>query len=244
MRKEHKPLFIIKWKHWWNALYVKHILKPQFDRLGNHPFLYHPQSIKVSGSNITAGNHLHIISEAFKPVIISTWSSKQEQGSISIGDNCLISPGVSITSASKIVIEKNCMIAAEANLSDSDWHGVYNRVRPFRCSAQVHLKANVWIGLRAIIGKGITIGENSIVAAGSVVTEDVPDNTIVGGNPAKLIKNIRPGKKMLSREFLFRDSNDKEDYYNNNQMILMDYLSHGNTFLYWLKTKLCPNKFD
>ena len=49
---------------------------------------------------------------------------------------------------------------------------------------------NVWIGMDATILKGVTIGENSIVAAGSLVTKDVEPNTIVGGNPAKTIKKL------------------------------------------------------
>ena len=52
------------------------------------------------------------------------------------------------------------------------------------------IKNNAWIGASATILPGITIGENSIVAAGAIVTKDVPNNTIVAGNPAKQIKNI------------------------------------------------------
>ena len=54
----------------------------------------------------------------------------------------------------------------------------------------VHLKKNSWIGAGAIVLPGITIGENSIVGAGSVVTKDVPNNTVVVGNPAKVIKKL------------------------------------------------------
>jgi len=52
------------------------------------------------------------------------------------------------------------------------------------------LKKRAWIGINSTILPGVTIGENSIVGAGSVVTKDVPDNTIVAGNPAKFIKRI------------------------------------------------------
>jgi acetyltransferase-like isoleucine patch superfamily enzyme len=54
----------------------------------------------------------------------------------------------------------------------------------------VHIGKNAWIGAGAIILPGVSVGENSIVAAGAVVTKDVPSNTIVGGVPAKHIKNI------------------------------------------------------
>jgi acetyltransferase-like isoleucine patch superfamily enzyme len=54
----------------------------------------------------------------------------------------------------------------------------------------IHIKKNAWIGAGAIILQGVTIGENSIIAAGAVVSTNVPDNTIVGGIPAKVIKEI------------------------------------------------------
>ncbi len=55
----------------------------------------------------------------------------------------------------------------------------------------VKIKNNVWVGAGAIILPGVTIHENSVIAAGSIVTKDVPPNTIVGGNPAKIIKSIK-----------------------------------------------------
>lgn len=50
---------------------------------------------------------------------------------------------------------------------------------------------NVWIGGRAIINPGVTIGDNTVIASGAVVTKDVPENVVVGGNPAKVIKKIK-----------------------------------------------------
>lgn len=55
---------------------------------------------------------------------------------------------------------------------------------------KIVIKDKSWIGFNSIIGKGVTIGEGAIVAAGSVVTKDVPDWTVVGGNPAKIIKKL------------------------------------------------------
>ncbi len=56
--------------------------------------------------------------------------------------------------------------------------------------AKVTIKENAWICIGAIICPGVTIGKNAIVAAGAVVTKDVPDNVVVGGNPAKIIKKL------------------------------------------------------
>ena len=65
------------------------------------------------------------------------------------------------------------MFAANVYISDSDWHGIYNRIRPFRCTKPVVLENNVWLGERVIVNKGVTIGENSVIGAGAVVTRDV-----------------------------------------------------------------------
>ncbi|WP_269453174.1 DapH/DapD/GlmU-related protein, partial [Paenibacillus elgii] len=54
----------------------------------------------------------------------------------------------------------------------------------------VKIGNNVWIGGRAVINPGVTIGDNVVIASGAVVTKDVPDNVVVGGNPAKIIKPI------------------------------------------------------
>lgn len=64
----------------------------------------------------------------------------------------------------------------------------------------VRIGCNVWIGSHATILRGVTIGDNAVVAAGAVVTEDVPANTIVGGIPAKIIKHIdENGNTILER---------------------------------------------
>lgn len=244
MRKEHKPPIVLHFEQWLSTLYVKHKLRPQFDSLGIFPFFLKPQSIRLAGKYIHAGDHLHIIGNKEKPVNLSTWSSKQNQGHIYFGNYCLVSPGVNIASAKEIKIDDGCMIAAEVNISDCDWHGVYNRTRPFRCSAPVHLKRNAWIGLRAVIGKGVCIGENSVVAAGSVVVDDVPDNTIVGGNPAVVIKAIDPNKRMLTREFLFSQQPDNEEHYLNKQKELTQYLFHGNSLRHWIRTLFLPSDAD
>lgn len=244
MRKEHKPPIVLHFEQWLSALYVKCKLRPQFETLGIQPFFLKPRAIRLAGKHIYAKDHLHIIASKEKPVSLSTWSSKQYQGHIYLGKYCLISPGATIASAVNITIDDGCMIAADVNISDCDWHGVYNRTRPFRCAAPVHLKRNAWVGLRAIIGKGVTVGENSIVAAGAVVVDDVPDNTIVGGNPAVVIKAINANKRMISREFLFKQEPEDEKHYLRQQRALANYLFNGNSFRHWIKTIFFPSRED
>lgn len=90
---------------------------------------------------------------------------------IRIGDNCMFGPGVQIYTATHPLdpVERNSGIEG---------------ARP------VSIGNNVWIGGSAVINPGVTIGDNVVVGAGAVVTKDVPDNVFVGGNPAKVIKQI------------------------------------------------------
>ena len=79
------------------------------------------------------------------------------------------------------------MVAANAQLISNN-HDLYDRM--VLICKPVRICKNAWIGAGATILPGVTVGENAVVAAGAVVTKDVAPNTIVGGNPAKFIKNI------------------------------------------------------
>lgn len=86
----------------------------------------------------------------------------------------------------KIEIGENVAISHDVTIMDSDaheglWEG-YEKTKPIK------IGNHVWIGTRVTILKGVTIGDNAIIAAGSVVTKDVPNNTVVAGVPAKVIK--------------------------------------------------------
>lgn len=241
MRRNHQPWAVKALSNTINRWYVARIIRPQFDHLGKLPAILAPHSLRLTGTNIRAGDYLHLISSSQQPVSLTCWRSKQHEGEIVIGDYCLISPGVRIAAADRIHIGNNCMLAAEVSISDCDWHGVYNRLRPFRCSAPVILENNVWVGLRAIIGKGVRIGENSIVGAGAVVTADVPANVIVAGNPARIVKQIDPRRRMLKREFLFDQVG--ADYWQK-QAQLERAFSADNRWWYWLKTWFAPGDKD
>ncbi|MCE3253020.1 MAG: acyltransferase [Cellvibrio sp.] len=240
MRRSSTPYLI---KHLYkiiNHWYVERFIAPQFDSLGSIPEIAHPRSLVIFGRNIHLGKYAQIICASDNCVRLTSWPSKQADAEIVIGDYCLISPGVRISAAKSIRIGDNSMLAANVIISDSDWHGIYNRVRPFRCTKPVIIKNNVWLGERVIVTKGVTIGENSVIGAGSVVTKNIPANSVAAGNPARIIKTINPKRRMLKRELLFKDA----EHYFYNQDQLDKFMLGNNHWLNWLRSLWKPNQQD
>ena len=101
---------------------------------------------------------------------------------VKIMNNCLMMARGGIT------IDDNAMVAANAQLISNN-HDLHDRML-LTCKP-VHIGKDVWIGAGATILPGVTVGDNAVVAAGAVVTKDVAPNTIVGGNPAKVIREIK-----------------------------------------------------
>lgn len=115
-------------------------------------------------------------------------------GQILIGSHVGISNSA-LVSAAKITIEDNVMIGGSCKIWDTDFHSTKYEMRirdkdTDYMSIPIHIKKGAFIGGNSIILKGVTIGEKSIVGAGSVVTKDIPDGEIWAGNPAKFIKRV------------------------------------------------------
>jgi acetyltransferase-like isoleucine patch superfamily enzyme len=106
---------------------------------------------------------------------------------ITIGKNVFINHACTFLDMGGITIEDNVLIGPKVNLITEN-HPIKPEDRKSLICKPIVIKRNVWIGAGAIILPGVTVGENSIVAAGSVVTKDVPMNTVVGGVPARIIK--------------------------------------------------------
>lgn len=129
-----------------------------------------------------------------------------EKGSCKVGDFTLLN-GALIMASERIEIGKHCLVSWNVGIADSDFHPIdaaqrridsmalapFYKDRPPRPeikTAPVIIRDNVWIGMNAVILKGVTIGENSVVAAGAVVSKSVPENVVVAGNPAVIVKHL------------------------------------------------------
>jgi acetyltransferase-like isoleucine patch superfamily enzyme len=108
---------------------------------------------------------------------------------IRVGKEVFINQGCTFMDRGGITIEDNVLIAPKVNLVTIN-HPISPAQRRSTVSKQIVIKKGAWIGIAATIMPGVTVGENSIVSAGAVVTKDVPDHTIVAGVPAKIIKTI------------------------------------------------------
>ena len=94
------------------------------------------------------------------------------------------------------------------------------------------------IGDGAIVSKGVTIGKNSIVGARAVVVKDIPENVIVAGNPAEIIKELDPKEKQVSRAEMFSSPKALDELY-----LEIDRISlKKNTFYGWIKSKFFPQQ--
>lgn len=138
---------------------VRELMSRLFGKPVDPTFRVFPPFYTDFGKNITVG----------KNVFINACCHFQDQGGVTLGDDCLIGHNV---------------VFATLN------HGIAPEKRVSMNHAPIVLGKNVWVGSNSTILQGVTVGDNAIIAAGSVVNRDVPANTIVGGVPAKHIRHI------------------------------------------------------
>ena len=188
------------------------------------------------GANVFIDDYPTLIGASDAKIQFTSWNIGDFNGEIKIGKYCLITPGVRIMAAESILIGDACMIAHGVYISDADWHGIYDRAEPVGNTKPVILEDNVWIGDSAIICKGVTIGKNSIIGAGAVVTKNVPPNSIFAGNPAKLVKTLEDKEFNTRANFLENPKKLAKDFDSLDRYSLGD-----NTFLNWIKSVFLPD---
>lgn len=140
-------------------------------------------SIDIGDNCLFQSNHASNLIGVYSPCMISTISRTAK---ITIGNNCGFS-GTIIGSAINIQLGNNVRCGANTLITDSDWHS--DDVRTGEDSPVV-IGDNVWLGYGVKVLKGVHIGNNSVIGAGSIVTKDIPSNVIAAGNPCKVIRNI------------------------------------------------------
>lgn len=113
---------------------------------------------------------------------------------ITLGKNVFINHCCEFMDRGGITIEDDVFIGPKVNLITIN-HNIHPQERHITVSKPIHISKRVWIGAAVTVMPGITIGENSIVSAGAVVTKDVPPNVIVAGIPAKILKEIESDPK-------------------------------------------------
>ena len=140
----------------------------------------------VSLNSRNRGYHLNLHS----PVKIY---ADRPNAKVKIGSNSRIN-GACIHAFESISIGQNCLIAANTQIMDSNGHdlsfpNVAERIHTEGTSKPVFISDNVWIGANVVVLPGVTIGEGSVISANSVVTKDIPQMVVAGGNPAVILKD-------------------------------------------------------
>ncbi len=205
MRDDLRPYWVKKAYLRWRQWYVDYFLRPECASLGEYGTFMKPRFVIISGPNIHIGDCFTAVAEPMHRVEIGVWGREAGAGTIRIGRCVLMSPGSRISASDEIVVGDGVMMANGTYITDSDWHTVYDRTRRADAVTPVHIGDNVWLGDHATVLKGVTIGENSVVAARSVVTRDVPANVIVAGNPAQVVRELDPEREMITRLDYFAD---------------------------------------
>ncbi|WP_339653508.1 acyltransferase [uncultured Salegentibacter sp.] len=184
---------------------IKNILRSiinkfRFNNLKNHALI---------GENVLFNRNSRIISENIQDILIDDnvmmYGSliSSNGGEIKIGSFTNIREGCKIFCANKVIIESNVIFADNVIISDTNHHPVNPDDRnimissgwssdlwnwKYAASKSIKIESNVWLGQYSRVLKGVTIGKNSIIASNAVVTKNVPENCIVAGNPASIVK--------------------------------------------------------
>jgi acetyltransferase-like isoleucine patch superfamily enzyme len=239
VRREHHPFWYQQALGHVSQRWAEHFLLPQFDAVGREPRFQGARYIHLQGPNIRVGDHFHAFGARHAPLSLAVNPYEGGDGEIAIGNYCVLSSGVRIRSALSVRIGDNTMLAENCYITDADWHDVYHRIYPGKRAA-VRIGNNVWLADSVTVCKGVTIGDNCVIGAASVVTRDLPDNSIAAGNPAKLIGALDPTLPSSRREHLFASGRPYDEFkaeYDHKRLA-------GNTLLRWLQSLARPTRSD
>lgn len=161
---------------------IRGILKKyKFQKMGRLMRIERGVRIWKNNGEISCGDRVFL----HRHVKLSAYGANGGKARITIGNNSYIGDRTEIHAGSLVQIGNGCDISWDCNILDRDYHKLGSDTETVR---PVIISDNVWIGCGATVLKGVNIGEGAVVAAGAVVTKDVPPRALVAGNPAKVIK--------------------------------------------------------
>lgn len=184
---------------WWRHT-VPHLLRVRGVEVDASAKFYGMPIVELAkGSRIRIGKRVVLCSDSRftalgvnHPVVLRTLN---RGANITIGDDCGISGG-SICSSVSVTVGRDCLFGANVTVADTDFHAIspvgrrFNNRQAEISAAAVNIGSNVFLGTGAVVLKGVSIGENSVVGAAALVIKDVPANSVVGGNPAIVIRGL------------------------------------------------------
>lgn len=223
-----------------DELFARRFLHPHFESVGEGTVFTNPWHVEVFGPSVYVGKHVHISATVDLKVRLSVWAAKPGLGRVRIGDYSVINAGTRIASTIDIDIGANALFATNVYITDGDSHDPYDRVFNSGKHAPVKIEDNVWLGERVIVCKGVTIGKNSVVGAGSVVVRDIPSHCIAVGNPARPVRQLDPNASFVSRQ---RALAENEGYIEGLRQLERQMFRHNST-RGWLRYLVAPRRGD
>jgi acetyltransferase-like isoleucine patch superfamily enzyme len=167
----------------WPALNARIQLR-HADRIGSRVRLVGRAKV-VNEGRMTFADRVRLDSSVAKLELVSLAG-----GNLEIGRNVFINYGTSLVSGAHVKIGDDCLIGTHVMVMDCDFHRVGDKSWD-TSGKPIVLETGVWLGNRSIVLKGVTVGEGAVVAAGSVVTRDVPPHAVVAGNPARVVRQLQ-----------------------------------------------------
>jgi acetyltransferase-like isoleucine patch superfamily enzyme len=159
---------------------------------------YHLRSATRLGGRVTLRGRASVVNQGTMTIgdrvrLVSTVATLElvalPGGHLEIGDNVFINYGSSLVSSAHVTIGNDCLIGTHVMVMDCDFHRVEDKAWD-TTGDPVVLEDRVWLGNRSMVLKGVTVGHDAVVAAGAVVTRDVPPRTVVAGVPARVVRQF------------------------------------------------------
>jgi len=137
-----------------------------------------------NAGRMTIGDRVRLVSTVAKLELVTL-----PGGHLEIGDNVFVNYGTSLVASAHVKIGNDCLIGTHVQVMDTDFHRVEDKAWD-PTGEPIAIEDRVWLGNRSIILKGVRVGHDAVVAAGAVVTHDVPPRTLVAGVPARIVRRF------------------------------------------------------